>query len=661
MIHRHRGRGLAEFSDTHRKRSSRPPWLWRKRHILSGFVFFVGIGIALGALQHAPARTPAQASATDNILGWAWSDVAGWISMNSDNANACPSGSCGTYGVNVDPVSRKMLGFGWSDTVGWICFGGSCQASPACSGADPTGGVNTTATIGNNGLATTAVTGWAKVCNLGDAGWISLNCSSDPTAGACTVAAPYYHVAFNPSTGFFADSLPNSGASFGWNYSTTGKGLGYVDFQKVYLRTETPIVTPPGCTTNCTTTGGGCTDGIDNNLNGLIDCQETSCGSSPNCAESTANNNCNDGIDNDFNGTADCKDVKCATAPNCAETSINNNCHDSVDNDVNGQFDCQDSKCIATDATCAPAGWESNCALGTTDKCCSDGMDNSTLSDGKIDCADTSCQQNAPICTPAWLQAKYGNVYAQQGIIADVATGAPSKSKASYCLTSKGTITGVQSDRSCVESGSSQSISLPSITTNYQGTLGTLDIKGILSGRYGIVIPFIGALPNMLGGKVYYATGDVTLSATSFQNGTLQTEIGTGLLIVEGGNLTITGNLGYASQSLSQHLKNLASFGVIVKKKVPNGPGGSIIIQPGVTQIVGAYFAEDTFQTATNGADQPLQVLGMVAAHKFNLQRNYRNVNTPAETFVFDGRASVNPPPGMQDVSKTLPTTNDAY
>ncbi|MBP9864741.1 hypothetical protein KBC54_04850, partial [Patescibacteria group bacterium] len=66
--------------------------------------------------------------------------------------------------------------------------------------------------------------------------------------------------------------------------------------------------------------------------------------------------------------------------------------------------------------------------------------------------------------------------------------------------------------------------------------------------------------------------------------------------------------------------------------------------------------------TGTLGAnDQPLQVLGLMAAHQFNLARKSLDPLKASETVIFDGRAVANPPPGMQSVSQSLPTSKNAF
>jgi hypothetical protein len=50
---------------------------------------------------------------------------------------------------------------------------------------------------------------------------------------------------------------------------------------------------------------------------------------------------CNDGLDDDGNGDVDCDDLACSDAPNCYESD----CSDGVDNDGDGLFDCDDDEC----------------------------------------------------------------------------------------------------------------------------------------------------------------------------------------------------------------------------------------------------------------------------------------------------------------------------
>lgn len=113
-----------------------------------------------------------------------------------------------------------------------------------------------------------------------------------------------------------------------------------------------------------------CGDGIDNDANGQIDCDDSSCSSREECKEV-----CHDGLDNDGDGLVDCSDPDCP----CIE-----DCFDGIDNDRDGFPDCEDSECF--------------------DECteveCLDGLDNDR--DTLIDCADEDCW-GAPPCPIAVL------------------------------------------------------------------------------------------------------------------------------------------------------------------------------------------------------------------------------------------------------------------
>ena len=61
--------------------------------------------------------------------------------------------------------------------------------------------------------------------------------------------------------------------------------------------------------------------------------------------------NCGDGVDNDRDGAVDCDDVECFGTPGC-RTELN--CGDSADNDADGLFDCADPDCVGLPA-CEPA------------------------------------------------------------------------------------------------------------------------------------------------------------------------------------------------------------------------------------------------------------------------------------------------------------------
>lgn len=179
----------------------------------------------------------------------------------------------------------------------------------------------------------------------------------------------------------------------------------------------------------CTGNGGpaqpgmevSCTDGFDNDCDGLADCADTQCDSvscGPGCAcglGARREVSCTDGLDNDGDNASDCADsdcggvacgqngLRCATgACRCVLDGgtvqvMETLCADGRDNDCNGAFDCGEAACLGQ--TCGLGG---RVCVGAVCTCfvdggvtepvevsCSDGRDNDC--DGLSDCADPSC------------------------------------------------------------------------------------------------------------------------------------------------------------------------------------------------------------------------------------------------------------------------------
>jgi cysteine-rich repeat protein len=96
-----------------------------------------------------------------------------------------------------------------------------------------------------------------------------------------------------------------------------------------------------GCSSVCAEEPGGpvevCDDGIDNDGDRLIDCEDAD------CAESCQGDEiCDDGVDNDDDALTDCDDPDCASASACA--SREENCSEPGDEDGNGLADCDDTE-----------------------------------------------------------------------------------------------------------------------------------------------------------------------------------------------------------------------------------------------------------------------------------------------------------------------------
>lgn len=75
-----------------------------------------------------------------------------------------------------------------------------------------------------------------------------------------------------------------------------------------------------------------CNDGIDNDWDSFIDCDDFSCDNDSFCMVEI----CDDGKDNDNDGFIDGDDWDCDESKNC---------NDGIDNDNDGYIDCDDYDC----------------------------------------------------------------------------------------------------------------------------------------------------------------------------------------------------------------------------------------------------------------------------------------------------------------------------
>ena len=135
-----------------------------------------------------------------------------------------------------------------------------------------------------------------------------------------------------------------------------------------------------------------CSDGLDNDEDGLTDCADPACVAAYICTAVGPEDNkewCEDGFDNDGNGYTDCGDFSCRDTFAC-KTEVKEDsettdaqCSDGLDNDWNGYFDCNDFSCGGAKGC---EGSDANCA---------DGLDND--GNGYTDCGDFSCSQNSNV------------------------------------------------------------------------------------------------------------------------------------------------------------------------------------------------------------------------------------------------------------------------
>ena len=153
---------------------------------------------------------------------------------------------------------------------------------------------------------------------------------------------------------------------------------------------------------------GFCLDGIDNDCDGVTDCNEPECASNLGCMSATETD-CSDLLDNDSDGWTDCKDPDCPTGTFCRISNVpghtgtckgppvpstpqccssyesmlgvgpTSQCGNGLDDDCDGQIDCADSDCIGSTACCAvpfmPCSLPSDCCgglqcLGPSPKSC---------------------------------------------------------------------------------------------------------------------------------------------------------------------------------------------------------------------------------------------------------------------------------------------------
>ncbi|MEK7212691.1 MAG: hypothetical protein AAB686_03360, partial [Patescibacteria group bacterium] len=136
--------------------------------IKSSFLLILIAVLSVAGIVSYHFRSVEAQSVEYDIAGWLWSDAYGWISLTSDNTCAV-NNNCETdvdYGIKIDSQD-KIIGYGWSENAGWICFGSTCQNQ----GDTPESSVPVAEFNPDSGQ----IAGWAKVISLaGDDGWIHL-------------------------------------------------------------------------------------------------------------------------------------------------------------------------------------------------------------------------------------------------------------------------------------------------------------------------------------------------------------------------------------------------------------------------------------------------------------------------------------------------------
>ena len=88
-----------------------------------------------------------------------------------------------------------------------------------------------------------------------------------------------------------------------------------------------------------TTEVGACTDGVDNDSDGEIDCDDPDCDDDDACIVDEV---CFNDFDDDRDGLVDCDDPDCDGFPTCGSPEV---CDNGVDDDLDGAVDCDDPSC----------------------------------------------------------------------------------------------------------------------------------------------------------------------------------------------------------------------------------------------------------------------------------------------------------------------------
>ena len=316
----------------------------------------------------------------------------------------------------------------------------------------------------------------------------------------------------------------------------------------------------------------------------------------------------------------------------------------------------------------------------------------------------------------AWLQTKFGDIYAQ-GDIGSASTPNPPTDKynALYLISSAGTISSFRSQRGAVGclpgdfncySGNPTSgvdvsefiqqnynpLYFPYASTDYTNILGRLDIDGLTEpigatgmNKYGDVVESYGAegqttTLNQLGWctgegtqifledpathrtKVYHIKGDLNFtcggSQTSLVISAAQPDHkGSGTIMVDG-RLTVNMDMSYGSLGAYQKIDQLPSLGVIVKDYLVIGENANNVV--GSYLVLGPWSGRSVtgIEIMNSVEETPFQAQGLFIAGTFKFGRTYRGTlldPQPAEQIIYDGRVVANPPPGFRDFSKVLP------
>ena len=175
------------------------------------------------------------------VKGWAWSGTTGWISLSCGNTDSCTGANSSNYELIVNMTTKKITGHAWSSNLGWICFGDSCSGNPlivnpvktvtfSCPSVNIDGIDTPDPNCENSANNERPLTGWAKIVNLGDKGWISLSCKNTNTCNAPDInygTIIDFEEAILGGTTQAGDSYPPVDKNWAWHYAGGGAGNAY--------------------------------------------------------------------------------------------------------------------------------------------------------------------------------------------------------------------------------------------------------------------------------------------------------------------------------------------------------------------------------------------------------------------------------------------------
>jgi Concanavalin A-like lectin/glucanases superfamily len=291
----------------------------------------------------------------------------------------------------------------------------------------------------------------------------------------------------------------------------------------------------------------------------------------------------------------------------------------------------------------------------------------------------------------SYVSSRYGDIYSKANVGSDYTVVPPlGYFNATYMIQANGHIMNWLSNSyetnedwlMSSDSGNPLNYEYPKLENDYANVLGNLDYVGLTTGLYGKVIE---ELPDKggvsydicLGDNIYFLKKDATVKerlegiAYRFQN----CDQASGVIIVNG-DLEINGDIKYGSKPFSGSSDKLASVAWIIK--------GDLKISPDVENLAGTFIVlgEDDVECgydlenpiarcgaiftcadgAPNDCGNQLKVSGQFLAKNFRFQRTFRSLESQlreaAEYIIYDGRNVINPPPGLGDVLKALPTWN---